>query len=96
MKEFKELEKEKWLRIEVCEVGHGSVLWGVCANKVGQLVDENIRNWKVGLYVLNPSSLYYGGYFQVSGLKILCFYHLPPQPDGKLQERGKLTKRWKL
>ncbi|RPA77404.1 hypothetical protein BJ508DRAFT_171314 [Ascobolus immersus RN42] len=44
MKEFKELEKEKWLRIE--------------------LENENIRNWIVGLYVLNPSSLYYGGYFK--------------------------------
>jgi len=28
------------------------------------LIDDNVRNWSVALVVLNPDSLYYGGYFK--------------------------------
>ncbi|GAQ09418.1 ubiquitin-conjugating enzyme E2-34 kDa [Aspergillus lentulus] len=31
-----------------------------------ELNDEDIFNWNVGLIVLNPDSLYYGGYFKAS------------------------------
>jgi len=44
MNEFKELQKEEWVHV--------------------QLKDDNIFRWEVALIVLNPTSLYYGGYFK--------------------------------
>jgi ubiquitin-conjugating enzyme E2 R len=29
-----------------------------------QLIDDNIFKWSVALIVLNPDSLYYGGYYK--------------------------------
>ncbi|KAF8463593.1 ubiquitin-conjugating enzyme/RWD-like protein [Kalaharituber pfeilii] len=46
MNEFKELQKEEWVNV--------------------QLKDDNIFKWEVALIVLNPTSLYYGGYFKAS------------------------------
>jgi ubiquitin-conjugating enzyme E2 R len=62
-----------------------------------ELVNENIYEWSVALIVLNPDSVYYGGYFKAS-LKFPTNYpYAPPQfkfirplfhpniyPDGKL------------
>jgi len=44
MNEFKELQREEWVHV--------------------QLKDDNIFRWEVALIVLNPTSLYYGGYFK--------------------------------
>jgi hypothetical protein len=30
-----------------------------------QLKDDNLFHWNIALIVLNPESLYYGGYFKV-------------------------------
>ena len=30
-----------------------------------KLEDDNLLEWNIALIVLNPSSLYYGGYFKV-------------------------------
>ncbi|KAK2756548.1 hypothetical protein FQN54_005441 [Arachnomyces sp. PD_36] len=44
MNEFKALQKEKWVTVE--------------------LKNDDIFNWNIALIVLNPDSLYYGGYFR--------------------------------
>ncbi|KAL9112828.1 MAG: hypothetical protein Q9227_002905 [Pyrenula ochraceoflavens] len=46
MKEYKELQKEKWVNIE--------------------MQDDDVFNWQVALMVVNPDSLYYGGYFKAT------------------------------
>ncbi|KAM0107321.1 Ubiquitin-conjugating enzyme subunit [Aspergillus fumigatus] len=62
-----------------------------------ELNDEDIFNWNVGLIVLNPDSLYYGGYFKASMKFSKNYPYSPPEfrflrplyhpniyPDGKL------------
>ena len=47
-----------------------------------QLVNENIFRWRVALIVLNPDSLYYGGYF----LANMTFpQNYPYSPPGKIR-----------
>jgi ubiquitin-conjugating enzyme E2 R len=60
-----------------------------------QLEDEDIFRWTIGLIVLNPDSLYYGGYFKAS-MKFPQNY--PFSPPGKHQVPLPLSHRivWKL
>lgn len=46
MNEFKALQKEQWVKVE--------------------LNNDDILNWDVALIVLNPDSLYYGGFFKAT------------------------------
>ena len=62
MNEYKVLSKEAWVNIEV-----GHPFWPMTMLTGMQLNDENVMSWIVGLIVLNPDSLYYGGYFKVGG-----------------------------
>ncbi|ERF69212.1 hypothetical protein EPUS_01169 [Endocarpon pusillum Z07020] len=58
MKEYKDLSKEKWLKIE--------------------LDDENIYRWNIALIILNPDSLYYGGYFKAIMTFPKDYPYIPP------------------
>ncbi|KAL2803411.1 ubiquitin-conjugating enzyme/RWD-like protein [Aspergillus granulosus] len=62
-----------------------------------ELKDEDIFNWSIGLIVLNPDSLYYGGYFKAAMEFPSNYPYSPPKfrflrplyhpniyPDGKL------------
>ncbi|KAJ9620380.1 uncharacterized protein PV06_09292 [Exophiala oligosperma] len=44
LKEYKALQKEKWVQIDIDE--------------------DNMLHWNLALMVVNPDSLYYGGYFK--------------------------------
>ncbi|KIW20603.1 hypothetical protein PV08_01178 [Exophiala spinifera] len=44
LKEYKALQKEKWVQIDIDE--------------------DNMLHWNIALMVVNPDSLYYGGYFK--------------------------------
>lgn len=66
MNEYKTLSKEPWVNIEVSGDVPGHIGVGQLTICPPQLADENVREWKIGLIVLNPDSLYYGGYFMVS------------------------------
>jgi ubiquitin-protein ligase len=45
-----------------------------------QLINDNIFEWSVALIVLNPDSLYYGGYFKA---KLSFPKNYPYSPPGK-------------
>lgn len=65
MNEFKALSKERWAHIEVrrCHALIGNRL----TDRPGQqLHNEDIFRWNVALIVLNPDSMYYGGYFKAT------------------------------
>lgn len=53
-------------------------------NSPAQLVGENIREWEVALIVLNPDSLYYGGYFKA---RMSFKSDYPYVPPGELIQR---------
>lgn len=61
MNEYKALSHEKWVNVEVSsrlvprDQIHLTSL---------QLNEDDILNWNVALIVINPDSLYYGGYFK--------------------------------
>ena len=48
-----------------------------------ELVNDNVFHWKVALIVLNPTSVYYGGYF-LANLSFPSNY--PYSPPGKSHE----------
>jgi ubiquitin-conjugating enzyme E2 R len=79
--ELKTLSAEPWVDIEVrlCSGRSGFgcyFLRDIAANMAlcdTQLKDDNLFHWNIALIVLNPDSLYYGGYFKVFLLrKLLC------------------------
>jgi ubiquitin-conjugating enzyme E2 R len=69
MSEYKSLEKEKWVNIEVCGRFRDldSLYSGISLTTL-QLKDGGLFNWTVGLMVVNSDSYYDGGYFKVGGL----------------------------
>jgi ubiquitin-conjugating enzyme E2 R len=63
MKEYKALAKEKWVEIEVSNslqnnAGASQLLTWV------QVDEDNMYHWNLALMVINPDSMYYGGYFK--------------------------------
>ena len=60
MNEYKALSQEKWVNVEVssCPIQDQPHLTSL------QLNNDDIFNWNVALIVINPDSLYYGGYFK--------------------------------
>jgi ubiquitin-conjugating enzyme E2 R len=63
MNEFKALSKEKWAHIEVRRpLPSSEETVGVTDQE--QLHKDDIFHWNVALIVLNPDSMYYGGYFK--------------------------------
>lgn len=61
MNEYKALSQEKWVNVEVssCPVSYDQPhLTSV------QLNNDDIFNWNIALIIINPDSLYYGGYFK--------------------------------
>lgn len=67
MNEFKELQQEEWVHVQVWNSHAASSVSGSwqLVFSLYQLKDDNIFRWEVALIVLNPTSLYYGGYFKV-------------------------------
>lgn len=65
MNEFKALLKEKWVNVQVSlpifQVSQLRLL-----TDFAQLHNDDIFNWDVALIVINPDSMYYGGYFKAS------------------------------
>ena len=61
LNEFKSLSQEKWVEVEVSRT-HSQQDQPYLTSL--QLNDEDIFNWNVALTVINPDSLYYGGYFR--------------------------------
>ena len=45
---------------------------------VSQLLNDNVFEWSVALIVLNPDSLYYGGYFKAKMTFPRNYPHSPP------------------
>ena len=43
-----------------------------------QLINENVFEWSVALIVLNPDSLYYGGYYQAKLTSPKNYPFMPP------------------
>ena len=82
VKEFKALAQEKWVHIEVCwplifpqaavEYSSYTDIFGI------QLDNDDIFKWNVALIILNPDSLYYGGYFKASMTFPKNFPYSPP------------------
>ena len=66
MNEFKTLSQEKWVNIDVSPAPPPSFPCEFGLSFVSQLVDESIKTWSIALMVLNPDSLYYGGYFKAT------------------------------
>ncbi|KAI4151485.1 MAG: hypothetical protein L6R39_002027 [Caloplaca ligustica] len=70
MNEFKALSQEKWVNVEVSPqltTEQGFFFQdGRSTDTVEQLKNEDMFNWTVALIVINPDSLYYGGYFLAS------------------------------
>jgi ubiquitin-conjugating enzyme E2 R len=62
LKEYKDLAKEKWVKIDV-SLRHVLLKQETAAN-IPQMDEEDIYRWNLALIVLNPDSLYYGGYFK--------------------------------
>ena len=69
MNEFKALQQEKWVNVEVRSLSlfppntSPSIKTNTNTLPLSQLVNDDIFTWSIGLIVLNPESLYYGGYF---------------------------------
>ena len=78
MKEYKELAKEKWVKIEVRT--YQIATFGAQLTTL-QLDEEDIYNWNVALIVINPDSLYYGGYLRA---KMAFPKDYPYSPPGML------------
>ena len=55
-----------------------------------QLINDNVFEWSVALIVLNPDSLYYGGYFKAKMTFPRNYPHAPPGTS--LQHPG--PKEW--
>ena len=62
MNEYKALAKEKWVEIEVSVLS--ITTWGylLISTQLGD--EEDLYNWTIALIVINPDSLYYGGFFK--------------------------------
>lgn len=65
MNEYKALSQEKWVNVEVnhfpsSPANHPNL------TTPSQLKDDDIFNWTIALIIINPDSLYYGGYFLAS------------------------------
>jgi ubiquitin-conjugating enzyme E2 R len=43
-----------------------------------QMINDNVFEWSVALIVLNPDSLYYGGYFKAKMTFPKTYPYLPP------------------
>ena len=43
-----------------------------------QLINENVFEWSVALIVLNPDSLYYGGYYKAKLTNPKNYPYMPP------------------
>lgn len=49
-----------------------------------QLMNDNVFEWSVALIVLNPDSLYYGGYFKAKMTFPRNYPHSPPGTSPRL------------
>lgn len=84
MNEFKALSKETWTNIEVgsAVVSMANIEWRspMSAQRLtaSQLMNDNVFEWSVALIVLNPDSLYYGGYFKAKMTFPRNYPHSPP------------------
>lgn len=79
MKEYKELSKEKWLQIEVSPACPPATR---TRSNMLQLDDDNIYRWNIALIILNPDSLYYGGYFKAVMTFPRDYPYIPPGTCG--------------
>lgn len=68
LNEFKSLVKEKWVNIEVRSLFRPLYILSqtLIFSSFTQLNNEDIFDWNVALIILNPDSLYYGGYFKAN------------------------------
>lgn len=78
MNEFKALSKETWTNIEVRHVSHCKLHKHTWLTPPAQLINDNVFEWSVALIVLNPDSLYYGGYFKAKLTFPKTYPYLPP------------------
>lgn len=78
MNEYRSLTKEKWVEIEVSGYSRSAFLdpWLTCI--FPQLDNDDIFRWRVALVVLNPDSMYYGGYFKASMIFPKNYPYSPP------------------
>lgn len=77
MNEYKALSKETWTNIEVSALdSHGAT---DKTDTPMQLINDNVFEWSVALIVLNPDSLYSGGYFKA---KMTFPKNYPYSPPG--------------
>lgn len=83
LKEYKNLAKEKWVKIDV-SLRHILFLHNADADN-SQMDEEDIYRWNLALIVLNPDSLYYGGYFKA---QINFPRDYPYKPPGKSHHFG--------
>ena len=74
--EFKALSQEQWVNVEVSQ--HGLKKRAV-PNMSFQLKDDDILNWNIALIIINPDSLYYGGYFLASMKFPSNYPYSPPE-----------------
>ena len=94
--EYKALSQEKWVNVEVSPCPLVSSHHEPSLTFL-QLNDDDIFNWNVALIVINPDSLYYGGYFKAKMNFPQNYPYTPPSfqfnralfhpniyPDGKL------------
>ena len=87
MNEYKSLTQEDWVNIEVCAfiaLPLPYYILSITDNPL-QLQDDDIFNWTIGLIVLNPESLYYGGYLKAS---MNFSKNYPYSPPGKYFPRS--------
>ena len=74
--EFKALSQEQWVNVEVSQ--HRLEKRAV-PNMSLQLQEDDILNWKIALIIINPDSLYYGGYFLASMKFPSNYPYSPPE-----------------
>ena len=79
MKEYKDLQREKWVSIDVRHTDLSHIEQEANYATYLQLKDNDIYTWDLALIVIDPDSLYYGGYFKA---RMTFPKDYPYQPPG--------------
>ena len=79
LNEYKALAQEKWVNVEVRPdpLPHSAHLKPPTLTAL-ELKEDDIFNWNVALIVINPDSLYYGGYFKAKMTFPKNYPYAPP------------------
>lgn len=82
MNELKNLDKEKWVNVEVRNKASRIVYKA----DITKLDNDDVLHWNVALMVLNPDSLYHGGYFKAKMSFPKNYPYSPPGTITPLQQ----------